>query len=116
MAAVNFGTRSAEVTCSATTLMLGFFFSNSANSALSAGPAGSSPKYQLMNRSWTGAWAVAGPDSASASAAAPSAAPPHVIHCLACRHVAMRPPSFCPNGLGLLGPSPLDRLISGRRR
>src|SRR5262245_51211995 len=94
MAAVNFGTRSAEVTVSATTLMFGFFFSNSAKSVLSAGPAGSSPKYQLMKRSCTGAWAETGPTSPRASAASPSAPPAHAVLRLACRHAVIRSPSF----------------------
>src|SRR5262249_17811187 len=117
MAAVNFGTRSAEVTVSATTLMFGFRFSNSVKSALRAGPAGSSPKYQLMKRSCTDAWAVAGPATRSATAATPTAAPVHANHSLACRHVVMRQPSFGPRGR--LGPSsdhrnsPRGDVISG---
>src|SRR5262249_35578713 len=95
MAAVNFGTLSAEVTCSATILMFGLRFSNSANSVLSAGPAGSSPKYQLMNRSWTGAWAVAGRVRPTARTRA-NAGAAHATHRLVRRHVVMRRSSFHP--------------------
>ena len=74
MAAVNLGTRSAEVTVSATTLMVGFRFSNSANRALRVGPAGSSPKYQLMKRSWMGCCASPGPGAAPPASSAVAAA------------------------------------------
>src|SRR5215831_3405851 len=86
MAALNLGTRSAEVTVSGTTLMFGCAFSNSANSAFSAGPAGSSPKYQLMKRSWMGCWPAVGTASATATAIA---RPPPRVSRIARRHLFM---------------------------
>src|SRR6185436_12231994 len=113
MAAVNFGTRSAEVTVSATILMFGLRFSNSAKSVLSAGPAGSSPKYQLMNRSCTGAWALAGRARPAARA---SAGVTHAAHRLVRCHVVMSILLHPTRGSGCTGRRPAQGSLQSAGR